>query len=139
MYKFYINDPVRFQKSIRVTLEHGHANNFENDYTTTAFWYQLEPHKAFPVFPSASERLPGWPADVAAALEREPKLGAQLAALRRNQKVSLSEADAKRLQSLTADANKAFRDLNFPEYVRIVAAEQSVVDSYRQKEEPKKE
>ncbi|MGB7593180.1 MAG: hypothetical protein WCD04_07895 [Terriglobia bacterium] len=35
--EFGINDPVRFQKSIRVTVEHGHANNFRNDYTLTAF------------------------------------------------------------------------------------------------------
>ena len=77
MYKFYINDPVRFQKSIRVTIEHGHANNYENDYTSTAFWYQKDPHKAFPVMPSAQERLPGWPRGVGEALEKEAKLGAR--------------------------------------------------------------
>ena len=52
MYRFYVNDPVRFKKSIRVMIEHGHANNFENDYTSTAFWYQKEPHKAFPPMPT---------------------------------------------------------------------------------------
>src|SRR5688572_31823537 len=30
MYRFYVNDPVRFRKSIRMTIEHGHANNFGN-------------------------------------------------------------------------------------------------------------
>ena len=59
MYRFYVNDPVRFKKSIRVTIEHGHANNFENDYTSTAFWYQKEPHKAFPADAQRQERLPG--------------------------------------------------------------------------------
>ena len=43
MYRFYVNDPVRFRKSIRMTIEHGHANNFGNDYSSTAFWYQAEP------------------------------------------------------------------------------------------------
>jgi len=58
MYRFFVTDPIRFQKSIRVTIEHGHANNFANDYTSTAFWYQPEPHKAFPALPTAEERRP---------------------------------------------------------------------------------
>src|SRR5260370_18951789 len=68
MYRFYLNNPVHFRKSIRGTLEHGHANNFENDYTTTAFWYQKEPHLAFPTIPASIARLPRWPATVAAAI-----------------------------------------------------------------------
>lgn len=58
MYRFYVNDPVRFRKSIRMTLEHGHANNFGNDYSSTAFWYQDEPHKKFKSLPAAAERHP---------------------------------------------------------------------------------
>ena len=58
MYRFFVTDPIRFQKSIRVTIEHGHANNFANDYTSTAFWYQPEPHKVFPALPTAEERRP---------------------------------------------------------------------------------
>jgi len=135
MYKFYINDPVRFQKSIRVTIEHGHANNYENDYTTTAFWYQTEPHKAFPVLPSAQERLPGWPPGVGEALEREAKL----AVLQRGPRIRLSEADAKLREALTADANKAFRELNYQDYMRDVAALEALAERYRPKEAPKKE
>jgi len=56
MYRFYINDPLRFRKSIRVTLEHGHANNLENDYCNVAFWYQYEPHKELPDLPPLEER-----------------------------------------------------------------------------------
>ncbi len=58
MYRFFVTDPIRFQKSIRVTIEHGHANNFANDYSSCAFWYQAEPHLPFPALPSASERRP---------------------------------------------------------------------------------
>jgi hypothetical protein len=58
MYRFYVNDPVRFGKSIRVTIEHGHANNIANDYSSTAMWYQDEPHKAFDPLPAAAERRP---------------------------------------------------------------------------------
>jgi len=68
MYRFYVNDPVRFKKSIRMTLEHGHANNISNDYSSTALWYQDEPHKAFPSLPAANDRHPAYgndPADLA--------------------------------------------------------------------------
>jgi len=58
MYRFHVADPIRFQKSIRVTIEHGHANNFANDYSSTAFWYQALPHKPFPELPGAADRRP---------------------------------------------------------------------------------
>jgi len=58
MYRYYVTDPVRFQKSIRVTIEHGHANNYSNDYSSTAFWYQSEPHASFPPLLAAVERYP---------------------------------------------------------------------------------
>ncbi len=58
MYRFHIEDPVYFQKSIRVTIEHGHANNLSNDYSSTAYWYQTEPHAAFPALPPVAARLP---------------------------------------------------------------------------------
>jgi hypothetical protein len=56
MYRWFVHDPIRFQKSIRWTLEHGHANNFENDYSSVAYWYQTEPHHPFPPLPE--DRLP---------------------------------------------------------------------------------
>ncbi len=58
MYRYHIEDPILFQKSIRVTIEHGHANKLSNDYSSTAYWYQLEPHRPFPPFPHVSLRLP---------------------------------------------------------------------------------
>jgi len=60
MYRFHVADPVRFQKSIRVTLEHGHANDLSNDYSSTAFWYQAEPHAPFPKLPPRAARVPRW-------------------------------------------------------------------------------
>jgi hypothetical protein len=58
MYRFYVNDPIRFRESIRMTLEHGHANNISNDYSSTVFWYQDEPHKTFQELPSYQDRRP---------------------------------------------------------------------------------
>jgi hypothetical protein len=57
-YRFYVADPIRFSKSIRMTIEHGHANNFANHYSSTVFWYQSEPHAPFPKLPGLRERLP---------------------------------------------------------------------------------
>ncbi len=129
MYKFYINDPVRFQKSLRVTIEHGHANNFENDYTSTAFWYQKEPHKLFPTLLAAIDRLPRWPEGVGEALNKEVKLGARLAVLNREPS-PLSADDRKRIEQLGAEANRAFRALKYPEYLRAVSALEAVLERY---------
>ena len=58
VYRFHIPDPIPFQKSLRVTIEHGHANDRSDFYSSTAYWYQAEPHQPFPVFPSVGARLP---------------------------------------------------------------------------------
>ncbi len=58
MYRWMVHDPVHFSKSVSVSVEHGHANNFENDYASVAYWYQKEPHMPFPELPPAGERLP---------------------------------------------------------------------------------
>jgi Protein of unknown function (DUF2961) len=58
MYRFHIEDPIYFQKSLRATIEHGHANDREDDYTSVAFWYQNEPHQKLSPLPPVNERLP---------------------------------------------------------------------------------
>jgi hypothetical protein len=58
VYRFHIEDPVCFRESIRVTIEHGHNNNRSDDYASTAYWYQTEPHKPFPALLPVEERLP---------------------------------------------------------------------------------
>ena len=56
-YRWHILDPVRFEKRIRVTMEHGNANWRSDDYSSSAYWYQIEPHKPFGILPM-QERLP---------------------------------------------------------------------------------
>ncbi|MGH3096425.1 MAG: glycoside hydrolase family 172 protein [Streptosporangiales bacterium] len=58
LYRFHIEDPVRFRESIRVTIEHGHANHRSDDYASTAYWYQTEPHAGFPSLPGVQDRMP---------------------------------------------------------------------------------
>jgi hypothetical protein len=58
VYRFHVPDPVAFKKSLRVTIEHGHANDRSDYLSSVAFWYQTEPHAPFPKFPAADRRLP---------------------------------------------------------------------------------
>ncbi|MCD6334883.1 MAG: DUF2961 domain-containing protein [Candidatus Latescibacteria bacterium] len=58
VYRYHICDPVIFHKSLRVSIEHGHANDRCDDYSSVAYWYQGLPHKAFPPFPNVEDRLP---------------------------------------------------------------------------------
>jgi hypothetical protein len=58
MYRWHTESPITFEKSIRVTIEHGHANHRSDNFYTTAFWYQSEPHAAFPALPTPEARVP---------------------------------------------------------------------------------
>lgn len=58
VFRFHLPDPIPFSKSIRVTIEHGHANDRSDYYSSVAYWYQTEPHKPFPPFPPVDKRLP---------------------------------------------------------------------------------
>ena len=67
-YRFHVQDPVPFTKSLIVTIEHkgahkfadGHWSGFEerfDDFSSVAYWYQTEPHAPFSAFPTVEERL----------------------------------------------------------------------------------
>jgi hypothetical protein len=68
-YRFHLADPVSFNKSLKVEIEHKGAQNFpdgtangfiERDdlMSSVALWYQIEPHKQWPALPLGSDRLP---------------------------------------------------------------------------------
>ena len=56
MYRFYVTDPLRFRKSIRVTIEHGHGNDKSNDYSSVAFWYQRGVNNSLAPLPHIGKR-----------------------------------------------------------------------------------
>ncbi len=70
MYRWHLNDPVRFRTSLRFVIEHagwmsadetstGKVEGFverEDDFATVAFWYQRGQPKRFTTLPSAKER-----------------------------------------------------------------------------------
>jgi len=58
VYRFHLDSPVTFTKSLRATIEHGHANHRSDDFFSVAYWYQAEPHADFPRLPSLEDRVP---------------------------------------------------------------------------------
>ena len=57
VYRFHLDSPIPFTKSIRATIEHGHANHRSDNFYSVAYWYQTEPHAAFPQLPPLDQRL----------------------------------------------------------------------------------
>ena len=58
VYRFHLDQPIPFEKSIKATIEHGNANARSDNYYSVAYWYQAEPHAPFPPLPSVLDRLP---------------------------------------------------------------------------------
>jgi len=61
VYRYHIEDPIPFTKSIKVMIEAIHQDRPENppdNYSSVAYWYQIEPHTEFAQLPPANERLP---------------------------------------------------------------------------------
>ena len=57
MYRWHITDPIRFEESLRVTIQAlgwrsgGRYLPLQDDISSVAYWYQTEPHAPFPVLP----------------------------------------------------------------------------------------
>lgn len=58
VYRYHIQDPIMFDESIKVTIEHGHNNHRSDDLSSTAYWYQSEPHLPFAPLPKVNDRMP---------------------------------------------------------------------------------
>jgi hypothetical protein len=75
-YRWHLPDPVRFERSLRVEIEHkgvtfdaegrltSHFGERDDDLSSVAFWYQTEPHAPFPPLAAAYARVTHDPADV---------------------------------------------------------------------------
>ncbi len=63
LYRWHIQDPISFEQDLRVTLQalgwgpDGKYRKTSDDLVSVAYWYQAEPHAAFPKLPPATERL----------------------------------------------------------------------------------
>jgi hypothetical protein len=56
-YVFHLENPVRFSREIKVTIEHGHGNHLRNEMSSVAYWYADKPYAARAV-PPLAKRLP---------------------------------------------------------------------------------
>lgn len=61
MYRWHITDPIRFEKTLKVTIQDlgwrhdGRYMPLQDDIASTVFWYQIGPHGPFPKLPSRDE------------------------------------------------------------------------------------
>jgi len=61
LYRWHIMDPIRFEKDFKVTIQalgwrsDGRYLPLQDDISSVAYWYQQEPHAAFPRLPSKNQ------------------------------------------------------------------------------------
>ncbi len=57
-YRWHGDNPVSFERYLRHTIEHGHANDRGDNYFSVGYWYQDAPYTDFPALPPVAERVP---------------------------------------------------------------------------------
>ena len=55
-YVFHVENPIRFEKEIKVTIEHGHGNHLANEMASVAYWYADSPGRVASL-PPVAKRL----------------------------------------------------------------------------------
>lgn len=64
LYRWHVLDPIRFKTDLRVTIQalgwwpNGKFQPLTDDIASVAYWYQMEPHGAFPPLPGRIARFP---------------------------------------------------------------------------------
>ena len=64
LYRWHIQDPVCYKNDLKVTIQalgwwnNGKYRLLDDDIASVAYWYQAEPHAAFPVLPALAQRRP---------------------------------------------------------------------------------
>jgi len=64
LYRWHVPDPISFHKDLKVTIQdlgwwpNGKYQPLDDDFASTAFWYQKEPHAQFPKLPPVNGRWP---------------------------------------------------------------------------------
>jgi len=58
LYRWHADNPVTFTRSLKHTIEHGHANHRADSFYSVGYWYQSEPYTDFPALPPLADRLP---------------------------------------------------------------------------------
>jgi len=56
-YRWHGDNPVTFNRYMKMTMEHGHANHRSDNWYTCCYWYQSQPYTDFPPLPPVSQRI----------------------------------------------------------------------------------
>jgi hypothetical protein len=57
-YRWHGDNPVTFERYMKHTMEHGHANDRGDNFYSVCYWYQSEPYTDFPPLPAMEARIP---------------------------------------------------------------------------------
>jgi len=57
-YRWHGDNPVTFERYMKHTMEHGHANDRGDNFFSVCYWYQSQPYTDFPPLPAVSDRIP---------------------------------------------------------------------------------
>ncbi len=57
-YRWHGDNPVTFERYMKHTMEHGHANDRGDNFYSVCYWYQSEPYTDFPPLPPVEARIP---------------------------------------------------------------------------------
>ncbi len=57
-YRWHGDNPVTFERYMKHTMEHGHANDRGDNFYSVCYWYQSEPYTDFPALPPVDARIP---------------------------------------------------------------------------------
>ena len=58
LYRWHADNPVTFMKSMKHTIEHGHADDRSDSYFSVCYWYQSGQAASFPAMPALAARIP---------------------------------------------------------------------------------
>jgi len=56
-YRWHGDNPVTFERYLKHTMEHGHANDRGDNFYSCAYWYQTTPYTDFPALPPVADRI----------------------------------------------------------------------------------
>jgi hypothetical protein len=57
-YRWHGDNPVTFERYLKHTMEHGHANDRGDNFFSVGYWYQSSPFTDFPALPAVETRIP---------------------------------------------------------------------------------
>jgi hypothetical protein len=57
-YRWHGDNPVTFERYLKHTMEHGHANDRADNFFSVGYWYQSAPFTDFPALPPVETRIP---------------------------------------------------------------------------------